>query len=42
MPRMSYSVLGRFVEGFDHGIVEFRADLPDGLIGAVGPGAVGE
>jgi hypothetical protein len=29
------------LQGFEYGVVEFGADLFDGLIGAVGPGAVG-
>jgi hypothetical protein len=30
------------LQGFDYGVVEFGADLFDGLVGGVGPGAVGQ
>jgi len=29
------------LQGFDYGVVEFGAELFDGFVGAVGPGAVG-
>jgi len=32
---------GILLQSFDHGVVEFGANLFDGLIGAVRPGAVG-
>ena len=31
-----------FLQGLDYGVVEYGADLFDGVIGAVGPGAIGE
>jgi hypothetical protein len=41
LKRRSPTVLLKLAEGLDHRVVKFGADLLDGLIRAIGPGAVG-